>query len=75
MSMTKKWMDAQELTLAQKLDHARRACRFVQLSVTASEGRVLDYATADEMSAALVGISRNLEELSLSIAVLERKVH
>jgi hypothetical protein len=68
-------MEAQELSPAQKLDHARRSVRFVRRSITAVEGRTLSFDEAEELHAELLTLSRNLEELTLALACLERKVN
>ncbi|MBA3320117.1 MAG: hypothetical protein H0T45_01545 [Pyrinomonadaceae bacterium] len=39
-----------------------------------AEGRWLDYATADEMQRALHATLRDLEQLTLTLAVMERQV-
>ncbi len=53
----------QKSDAAQKLEHARQRIRFVQRSVTAIEGRLLDYETSEQISRALVAATRDLEEL------------
>jgi len=55
--------------LAATRAEVRRACTDVQ----ASEGRFLDYATADAIQRALFDAARNLQELTLQVAVMERK--
>ena len=57
----------------QKLEHARQRLRFAQRSVAATEGRLLDFDTAEEISRALSAASRDLEELTLHVAVMERR--
>jgi hypothetical protein len=64
---------AQKPGAAQKLEQARNRIRFAQRSVTASEGRLLDFETAEEISRALAAVSRDLEELTLQMAVMARK--
>ena len=73
MSMTKRWLESQELTTAQKLNHARRSVRFVQRSITAAEGQTLSFDDAEELHTELLTLSRNLEELTLALACLERR--
>jgi hypothetical protein len=58
----------------QKLEHARQRIRFAQRSVTINEGRLLDFDTAEEINRALVAVARDLEELTITVAVIERKV-
>ena len=53
---------------AQRLEHARRSLRFVQASVAATEGRLLDFETADDINRALAAVFRDLEELTLQVA-------
>ena len=58
---------------SQKLEHARQRIRFAQRSVTASEGRLLDFDTAEEINRALAAVSRYLEEVQIAVAVAERR--
>jgi DNA polymerase I-like protein with 3'-5' exonuclease and polymerase domains len=60
-------------TITRKLEHTRAEVRRAITDVQASEGRFLDYATADVIQRALVAADRNLQELTLQVAVLERK--
>ncbi len=74
MSLTKRWLEQQaEQSPTQKLEHARNRVRFAQRSVTASEGRLLYFDTAEEINRALIAVSRDLEDLTLQVAVLARK--
>ena len=57
----------------QKLEHARQRLRFALRSVAANEGRLLDFETAEEISRALSAASRDLEDLTLHVAVMERR--
>ena len=59
---------------SQKLEQARNRIRFAQRSVTASEGRLLDYDTAEEIGRALSTAARELEQLSIQVSIMERKV-
>ena len=63
---------AQRPDASQKLEHARQRIRFAQRSVTTSEGQLLDFDTAEEIHRALAAVSRNLEELTLHVAVMEK---
>ncbi len=65
---------AQKPDAAQKLEHARQRIRFAQRSVTASEGRLLDFETAEEIHRGERAVSRDLEELTITVTVMERKV-
>ncbi len=58
---------------AERLEHARQRIRFAQRSVTINEGRLLDFDTAEEISRALVAAARDLEQISLQVAVMERR--
>ncbi len=64
----------QKPSASQKLEHSRRSLRFAQRSVTASEGRLLDFDTTEEINRTLAAVSRDLEEVQISVAVMERKV-
>jgi hypothetical protein len=59
---------------SQKLEHARQRIRFAQRSVTINEGRLLDFDTAEEINRALVAVARDLEEVQITVAVMERRV-
>ena len=56
-----------------RLQHARQRLRFALRSVIVNEGRLLDFETAEEIGRALVAASRDLEELTLQVAVMARK--
>ena len=58
---------------SQRLEHARQRIRFAQRSVTASEGRLLDFETAEEIHRALVAVSRDLEEVQIAVSMMERR--
>ncbi len=58
----------------EKLERARLALRNVSRDVQVTEGRLLDFETADAMQRALHACLRELEELTLTVAVMERKV-
>ena len=70
MSLTKRWMETQESTATQKLEHVRASLRVVARNVQSTEGRLLDFETADEMQRALHVSLCLLEELT--DAVVER---
>ena len=57
----------------QRLQHARQRLRFALRSVAATEGRLLDFETAEEIGRALSAASRDLEELTLHVAAMERR--
>lgn len=60
-------------TVTRKLERTRAEVRRAIVDVQASEGRFLDYATAEAIQRALVAANRNLQELTLQVACLERK--
>jgi hypothetical protein len=62
-----------ENSLTQKIERTRAEVRRALGDVQAVEGRFLDYATAEAIQRALVAAARNLQELTLQVAVLERK--
>jgi hypothetical protein len=59
---------------AQQLERARTQIKRVARNVQTSEGRLLDYETADEMQRALHATLRELEQLTITLAVMERQV-
>jgi hypothetical protein len=60
-------------SLTAKIERTRADVRRAITDVQASEGRFLDYATADGIMRALVAANRNLQELTLQVAVMERR--
>jgi ribulose 1,5-bisphosphate synthetase/thiazole synthase len=60
-------------SLAAKLEHTRAEVRRAITDVQASEGRFLDYAMADVIQRAMLSAARNLQELTVQVAVMERK--
>ena len=75
MSLTKRYLETQEATPAtQKLERARASLRNVSRDVQVTEGRLLDFETADEMQRALHAALRTLEELTVTVAVMERRL-
>ncbi len=58
----------------EKLERARVALRTVSRDVQVTEGRLLDFETADAMQRTLNATLRTLEELTITIAVLERRL-
>ncbi len=57
----------------EKLERARLALRTVSRDVQVTEGRLLDFETADAMQRTLNATLRELEELTITISVLERR--
>ncbi len=75
MSLTKRMLETQEATPAtQKLERARVALRNVSRDVQTTEGRLLDFETADAMQRALCATLRTLEELTITVSVMERRL-
>ncbi len=62
-----------ENSLTAKLERTRREVRRAQENVQASEGRLLDYDQADAIMRSLFEAARNLQELTLQVAVMERR--
>ena len=60
-------------TPAQKLERVRGRVRTVTRAVQVTEGRLLDFDTADDIMRALHTAARELEELTLTIAVMQRR--
>jgi hypothetical protein len=60
-------------TAADKLKAAHARLRTVSRDVQVTEGRLLDFETADAMQRALHATMRTLEELTITISVLERR--
>ncbi len=60
-------------TPAQKLERVRGRVRTVTRAVQVTEGRLLDFDTADDIMRALHTAARELEELTLTIAVMSRR--
>ncbi len=61
-------------SLAAKLAATRAEVRRAITDVQAVEGRFLDYETADALQRTLVSAARHLEELTITLACMERKV-
>ena len=56
-----------------KLERTRVALRTVSRDVQVTEGRLLDFETADAIQRTLNATLRELEELTLTISVMERR--
>jgi hypothetical protein len=68
-------LEMQEATPATaKLERARASLRNVARDVQVTEGRLLDFETADAMQRALCATLRTLEELTITVAVMERRI-
>jgi hypothetical protein len=57
----------------EKLERVRGRVRVVTRAVQVTEGRLLDFDTADDIMRALHTAARELEELTLTIAVMQRR--
>ncbi len=57
-----------------KVEATRRQIRAAQCGIQASEGRFLDYQSAEDIGRTLEAAARNLAELTITLAVMERKV-
>ncbi len=62
-----------ENSLTQKIERTRAEVRRAITDVQVVEGRFLDFETADSLQRTLVSAARNLQELTVSVTVLERK--
>ena len=58
---------------AQRLEQVRSRLRSVSRNIDSTEGRLLDFESADEMQRALSAALRELQELTITVAVLSRK--
>ncbi len=59
-------------TPARKLESVCERVRTVTRAVQVTEGRLLDFDTADDIVRALHTAARELEELTITLAVMER---
>ncbi len=62
-------------TPARKLERVRERVRVVTRAVQVTEGRLLDFDTADDIMRALHTAARELEELAITVAVMQRRTH
>ncbi len=60
-------------TPAHKLERVRERVRVVTRAVQVTEGRLLDFDTADDIMRALHTAARELEELTVTFAVMQRR--
>ncbi len=60
---------------AQQLERARTQIKRVARDVQTTEGRLLDYTTADEMQRALQATLRELDALTITLTVMERRAN
>ncbi len=62
-------------TPARKLERVRERVRVVTRAVQVTEGRLLDFDAADDIMRALHTAARELEELTVTFAVMQRRTH
>ena len=60
-------------TPAHKLERVRERVRVVTRAVQVTEGRLLDFDTADDIMRVLHTAARELEELTVTVAVMQRR--
>ena len=60
-------------THARKLERVRERVRTVARAVAVTEGRLLDFDTADDIMRSLHTAARELEELTVTFAVMQRR--
>ena len=75
MSLTKHRMETQGVSPSEKLTTARNRIRTASRAVQANEGRLLDYETAEDLQRTLHTAMRELEQLSITVAVMERRAN
>jgi hypothetical protein len=59
----------------EKLERVRGRVRTVSRAVQTTEGRLLDFDTAEDIMRALHTAARELEELTVTVAVMQRRAH
>ena len=76
MSLSKRYFElqAEREQPTARLERARDRIREVSRTITISEGRLLDYESAEDMQRALSAALRELQELTITLSVMERKV-
>ncbi len=75
MSLTKLYYEQQagREQPGARLERARLSIRNATREVEVTEGRFLDYETADNIMRALHGVARELEALTVTLAVMQRQ--
>ena len=58
----------------ERLEQVRNRLRSVSRNITISEGRLLDFDSAEDMQRTISSVMRDLEALQLTFSVMERKV-
>ncbi len=69
MSLTKRRLERQERTPAQRLEEARSR---VRLALRTAEEGPLDYQSSDDIARALVAAMRDMDTLKMQLMVAER---
>lgn len=64
---------AREASLKAKLEAVRVQLRLIGRDIQAVEGRLLDFNTAETVQRSLHHVTRQLDAIAISVAVLERK--
>ena len=64
---------AQKPDAAQKLESVRARLRSVSRNIDSTEGRLLDYESAEDMQRTLSAAQRELQELAITVSVMQRK--
>ncbi len=62
-----------EASLKTKLEAVRVQLRLIGRDIQATEGRFLDFNTAETLQRALYHVTRQLDVIAIAVAVLERK--
>ncbi len=62
-----------EASLKTRLEAVRASLRLIGRDVQASEGRLLDFSTAETIQRALHHTGRQLDAIALQVAVMERR--
>ncbi len=62
-----------EASLKTKLEAVRTSLRLIGRDLQASEGRFLDFTTAETLQRALHHTTRQLDAIAISVAIIERE--
>ena len=75
MSLSKRYFElqAEREQPTARLERARDRIREVSRTITISEGRLLDFESADEMQRTLSAVLRELQELTITLSVMQRR--
>jgi len=76
MSLSKREFEVQQggQAPAARVERARQRLRSVARDVEIYEGRLLDFTAAEEMRRTLAAVARELEQLTITLAVIGRQV-